>query len=786
MLSAIFPSMFHRRLLLLGGAMGVGVLLPAVQVARLGLLKGESLRERAESRLVSERVLFVPRGGVFDRKGRALAVDRPSYGVAFDYAVVTGRWAATQAARRARQVAGRGWAEMSSAERFALAEEQLPEFEARLERAWADVARIGGVDRAELEARRNAVIEAVCEEKARTTRQLLRVRAEKDAERAEGMMREVSSAEVDVTIAAETAPHVLLRGISDEARLAFSAFEDAAGTRGGVDERAIPGLHVVDSSAREYPCDELAVTIDRAGFPGPLKGPPVEVKTTGVTTHVVGTVRRGYTREDEVARAKERAELRAAGALPPLAPGERDVDRGSYRVGDRAGRSGVERSQEYTLRGQRGVLLTRVDTGEVERIDPVPAKDVHLTIDVVLQARVQALLDPALGLARVQPWHNNKEVGLGEPLAAAAVVLEVDSGDVLALVSTPTFTRETLEAQPEEIFSDPIGRPFVNRAIGQPFPPGSIVKPLIFCAAATQGVFEPSERISCQGHLYPNEPNRLQCWVWKQREFRTTHDVVFGHALDATDALMVSCNIFFYTLGRSLGPAHVSEWYGRFGVGVNAEHPHLGLGPQWPGHAGAPEGTHATSPTEATLMGIGQGPVDWTPLHAADAYATLARGGVRIVPRLRRDEAARSIDLRLNQRGVAMAMEGLRKSVNEERGTGHHVVVPDAAGVGVREKTFNVPGVVVWGKSGTADAPPILGTTRDEEGNTVPLRGPDGKAVKLRDGDHSWLVCMVGGADEGRPRFVVAVVVEYGGSGGRVAGPIANQVVAALKAEGYL
>ncbi|MFN5959759.1 MAG: hypothetical protein ACK462_17670, partial [Planctomyces sp.] len=80
-------------------------------------------------------------------------------------------------------------------------------------------------------------------------------------------------------------------------------------------------------------------------------------------------------------------------------------------------------------------------------------------------------------------------------------------------------------------------------------------------------------------------------------------------------------------------------------------------------------------------VGIGQGPVAWTPLHAADAYATLARSGLRIVPRLRMDEPLRSINLGLNPRSVAIALEGLSKAVNDERGTGHHITVdwPDGA-----------------------------------------------------------------------------------------------------------
>ncbi|MFN5662725.1 MAG: penicillin-binding transpeptidase domain-containing protein, partial [Planctomyces sp.] len=178
-----------------------------------------------------------------------------------------------------------------------------------------------------------------------------------------------------------------------------------------------------------------------------------------------------------------------------------------------------------------------------------------------------------------------------------------------------------------------------------------------------------------------------------------------------------------------------------------------------------------------TLMGIGQGPVAWTPLHAADAYATLARSGLRIVPRLRMDEPLRSINLGLNPRSVAIALEGLSKAVNDERGTGHHITVdwPDGAR---RENIFTAPGVQVWGKSGTADSGQ---KARDAQGRL--LADDRGQAISL---DHAWFVVLAGRAGENRPRYAVAVLVEFGGSGGRIAGPLTNQILLALKAEGYL
>jgi cell division protein FtsI/penicillin-binding protein 2 len=164
--------------------------------------------------------------------------------------------------------------------------------------------------------------------------------------------------------------------------------------------------------------------------------------------------------------------------------------------------------------------------------------------------------------------------------------------------------------------------------------------------------------------------------------------------------------------------------------------------------------------------------VAWTPLHAADAYATLARGGLRMKPRIDADLPVDARDLRLDPSAVQEAMRGLERSTNDmTSGTGARLTFD-----GQKDPIFNAPGVDVWGKTGTADAPALL---VDLDGD-----GP-GDPVIVRDGDHSWFVVLAG-PKGGRPKYAIAVMMEYGGSGGRVSGPITNQIVHALVAEGYL
>jgi cell division protein FtsI/penicillin-binding protein 2 len=182
-------------------------------------------------------------------------------------------------------------------------------------------------------------------------------------------------------------------------------------------------------------------------------------------------------------------------------------------------------------------------------------------------------------------------------------------------------------------------------------------------------------------------------------------------------------------------------------------------------------------------MGIGQGPVDWTPLHAADAYATLARGGVRLRPRIVDDGSPpQALDLGLDPAAVREALHGLSESVNDTRGTGHHVTI-----AGVKHPFFTNPAVRVWGKTGTATAPRIFA----KEGSPLyAIAQPDPDAPAgyrvLRQGDHSWFVVLVGRSGEERPLYAIAVMMEYAGSGGKVSGPIVNQIIEALIAEKYL
>lgn len=824
-------SMFHTRLLLLGLCMAAGALIPLLRVSQLTTVRGEELLARAESKLVTERLIPTSRGRILDRKDRVLAVDVPSFDIAVDYPLISGSWAFTEAARLARKEHAAIWRQIPSEEREKLIMELVGQQQDRLAKAWAKLAEISGVPLADLEERRAEITGRVSRMAAELTEASRRAL---EAERLErGRELAVPAAEAEKPIREQITSHIIIRGLSDKLAFEFpggllppqsteltKAAEEAnaaALTAAGL----LPGMRLVDGTRRQYPAEMLRVSIDRSFFPGPLRSAmALETTVPGVATPIVGQMRSTLYREDVETKPLRREQ-----------DGVRIIDLAGYAPGDAIGQSGVERLSEQTLRGQRGIETQRLETGEKQTTPPEPGSDVRLSLDASLQARIQALLSPEVGLTVVQPWHNNKAKAPGTLLPGAVVVMDVRSSQLLALASTPTWTRQQLATEPESILVHEADQawlekerarvrednlksgktdrlptaasllPFLNRSLAKAYAPGSIVKPMIIAAAASEGLYRPGEQITCTGHLYPNQPNRMRCWIYKQ--FSMTHDQQFGRGLTGPEATMVSCNIFFFTLGQRLGPQRIVDWYQRFGIGESTA-PKLGLGFQFPGAIGRARGaspsqddegelaepdanTRASSGSpspsdrivsqgEAALLGIGQGPVSWTPLHAASAYATLGRIYLgldekvppSIVLGARPASALSSPSPSISRPAVREALEGLRLAVSDSRGTGHHIKFTATDGVNMEEPVFNVPAVTVWGKSGTADS-------------GVPSQDNPGASL-----DHSWFVVLVGRQGEDAPLYAVAVLVENGGSGGRVAGPLCNQVLWALRAEGYL
>jgi penicillin-binding protein 2 len=757
-------SMFHRRLTLLWSAAAVVTLLLAAQMTKLAVgQEGQDRRAVAQRRLNLVTVLPTTRGRILDRHGRVLAVDRPSYDVAVSYDVITGAWAWEQAKSRARLAQREAWPAMSTRQREEAIAHHLPDFEAQIEKLWEAVVAKGGIDRPELERRLDAI------------KQQVQTMAAVVWDRQLGREIQLGHAADDGEdfrprpIREQRDSHVILPRVPDKVAFEFRRLAEQ-----------LPGLEVQDAQQRDYPWTTAEVTLDRSTLPRPVSSSQaVTIAVEGVADHILGSMR------DEVWAADvERRPFKnpSTGAI---------VDLGGYRIGDAVGYRGLERVFEDELRGTRGVLRKRLDSGQVEREPHQPGPDLHLTLDIALQAQVQAILSPQLGLATVQQWHAGwssngqaRPTGLpqGTPLAGAAVVLDVRTAEILAMVATPTLAMG--RAAPWSCREGEF--PLPNRPAEAMYPPGSIIKPLVLAAAVSEGVHGLDEPIVCGGHYLPDRKDVARCWVYRAPIFGT------HGTLQAEEAIARSCNIYFYTLGDKLGMPRLSAWFRRFGLGSYLD---VGLlyettwddgrtmlvGESAGSLPGERDVTRLAEAGElrfaSVILGTGQGPVTWTPVQAANAYATIARGGTVRDPTLIAQRGERLVpprpELSLDEALVETILKGLRASVSEPYGTGHHISYPD----GTREPIINAEGVTVWAKTGTAQA-----RSREFDLN---CDGTDD--VELDDPSHAWFVGLVGaGTEDAEPAIAIAVVVEYGGSGGRTAGPIANQIIRALQAEGYL
>jgi penicillin-binding protein 2 len=747
----------------------------AARLFSLTVVSGTANRQLAESRLDRSTLLPTVRGTITDRKGRVLAESVPSYDLAIHYDAISGQWVQSRAIEFARKEAGpQLWSQLDPSEREMRIAEHASEFQRRLDDVLTAAVAETGLSRTELDDRISAIRTQV-ERKANAVwnRQL-------DLERAkygEGAEEQFNGR----PIREQAEAHVVATQLPTKNAFALRKLADA-----------MPGIiQVDDGTRREYPWNKVEFALDRSMLPRPIRSSkPLRMTLNGVADHVIGSVREEVWIED-LDRRPYRSET---------AEGEQRLDLGGYRPGrDMIGIRGLERTYEDVLRGARGRVVERLDTGQVSRTEPTRGRDIQLTVDIALQSRVQALFDSKVGLARAQQWHFGwyddgapKPMPLPflTPLNGAAVVLDVETGETLALFSWPTIAEgDTMEPKLRDRAAAA-----VNRAVETPYPPGSIIKPIVYVSAVKSGVFAADGTVTCSGHFFGAQDQFGRCWIYRPQFRYLTHSdpKQVNGPLNVEAAISRSCNIFFYTLAQRMGLANLCNWYRAFGMGqvldiglarmeVNPKTGQPQIVGERPGILPSAEAiariTERRDVVTPVIAGIGQGPIGWTPLQAANAYAILARGGeIRDPTILRTPMPGRMIrrtgSLELVPQSCQRALEGLRQAVEERFGTGHHLSFDQ----GSQEKILNAPGVVVWAKTGTAQAPPLK---IDDDG--------DGKAETIITGlEHGWFVGLVANAGEHRPRYAVAVVLEHGGSGGKCAGPIANAVIHALVAEGYL
>jgi cell division protein FtsI/penicillin-binding protein 2 len=423
-----------------------------------------------------------------------------------------------------------------------------------------------------------------------------------------------------------------------------------------------------------------------------------------------------------------------------------DYRRQGYRGDEKVGQSGIEKSMEQYLAGKHGGSLYVVDpNGQiVTRLaasDPQPADSIYLTIDRNLQYYAQQLLSGYDG---------------------SAVVLERDTGRVLAMASSPEYDQNLFDPNNANsgtllsaLLNDP-EQPLVNRAAQGAYPLGSAFKPITFSAALESGLYLPETTYDCQydfNELVPLGGPVLHDWTWEHCQDRlatgrqcNTSDSRPSGLLTLQEGLMRSCNPYFWHIGLDLfnndRAGDIASMARAFGLGAPTG---IGVIAEATGNIPVPN-----QPVDATNEAIGQGNVLVTPLQVARFVAAIGNGGTLYRPQLIekiqpvdgnpisafKPEAEGTLPLRADN--LAALQQAMQMVVKNPLGTAYYTMLG-----------LNFP---IAGKTGTA-----------QSGSTKP---------------HAWFIGYTMDAqNSGKPDIAIAVMLENAGEGSDFAAPVFRRLV---------
>jgi len=419
---------------------------------------------------------------------------------------------------------------------------------------------------------------------------------------------------------------------------------------------------------------------------------------------------------------------------------------GGYQQGDLTGKEGLERNYEPVLTGEKGYKEVEVDVSGRElrvlrKLDPLSGDNLVLTLDVRIQRTLEALM---AGTPE-------------EPMSGSVVMMKVQTGEILAVASKPSFDgnlfAKGISKEDWKALAEGKRHPLQNRALRSQYPPGSTYKIVTALAGLEEGIITPETEVFCPGH-YRLGRGLYRCWK------RGGHGFVNLH-----DALVQSCDVYFYTIGNKLGVDALAKYAGRLGLGrptgieLAGERPGLIPTSEWKLKQKKQEWLAG----ETISASIGQGFNLVTPLQQASMTAAVANGGILLRPHLvKRVEGA---DGRVHQiidpeilgrvhartENLERIRDALRGVVNEPRGTGRAARMDD---------------IVVSGKTGTAQVVHLRVTEETENEDDIPYQ--------FRD--HAWFIAF---APYEKPEIAVAVLVEHGGHGGSAAAPVAKKLMQA-------
>ena len=415
--------------------------------------------------------------------------------------------------------------------------------------------------------------------------------------------------------------------------------------------------------------------------------------------------------------------------------------------GFRIGKDGVEKVYDLTLRGKGGTSQVEVNAygrtiRELERKEGEPGADVVLTID-----------------ERIQRFAGER---LGEESASVAV-MDIYTGDLIALVSNPSFDPNAwargLTQDEWKYISTNDHKPLLNKVIAEHYSPGSTFKPAVALAALEHGVISPEQTVHCGGSY------RLGNYV------KHCHKV--HGSVNMVRAISVSCDVYFYEVARRLGVDKIAAMARRLGLGAASG---IGLPNEKPGLIPTEAWKKAArgerwAPGDSLNVGIGQGDVTVTPIQLAVLAARVANGGLAVKPRLVRapfaQEAADS-EIALPSLGIpsehmAVVHQGMHDVINGPAGA-----TTAAANGKLRFKDPERKSWTMSGKTGTAAVRRYTEAMREAQ-----KRDPESIPWQFRDN-----ALFIAFAPSHAPRYAMSVVVDHAlGGGGAFAAPIARDIM---------
>ncbi len=393
------------------------------------------------------------------------------------------------------------------------------------------------------------------------------------------------------------------------------------------------------------------------------------------------------------------------------------------------GKNGVEKMLEDRLRGTAGIRQLEVNVHgmpvrEIGKTESIAGENIKLTIDSDLQ---------------------HYAAGLVKNESASVIVIEVDTGNLLTMVSLPAFDPNVFSTGIssdywKELSSDKKS-PLLNKAITGQYPPGSTFKMIVGLAALEAKVITPATTVFCPGHFYLGE-HKFNCWK------EGGHGTVHYH-----EAIEQSCDTFFYTTAQKLGTEKIVEMAHRFGLGELHD---LGLTSEKSGNIPTPDWKmkkykQRWSGGDTINYAIGQGYVLATPLQLAVMAARMA-SGLNVSPRLfvpEGEENPEFTSVRLKPELLRLNINAMSAVVNEPHGTAY-------------AKRISDPRFMMGGKTGTSQVRKIL--QRGQNQNLLPW-----------EARHHAL--FVGFAPVDKPKYACCVAIEHGGGGASAAAPVARDVL---------